>query len=78
MKKIINITMLIAGFIMIFSSCTKDLDTIPLDPNVTTAATVFDDPQAYVEAASVRRSAGKIVCRACSIRSARPFRHERH
>jgi hypothetical protein len=41
--------MLIAGFIMIFSSCTKDLDTIPLDPNVTTAATVFDDPQAYVE-----------------------------
>ena len=47
MKKIISITMLIAGFIMIFSSCTKDLDTIPLDPNVTTAATVFNDPEAY-------------------------------
>ena len=28
-------------------SCFGDLDTIPLDPTVTTAATVYDDPKAY-------------------------------
>jgi hypothetical protein len=47
MKKILNITMLLAGFLLIFSSCMKDLDTVPLDPDITTAATVFDDPAAY-------------------------------
>ncbi len=28
-------------------SCTGDLDTIPLDPNQTTSATVYDSPEAY-------------------------------
>ncbi|MCD6111902.1 MAG: RagB/SusD family nutrient uptake outer membrane protein [Bacteroidales bacterium] len=49
MKKIINISLLIAGFILIFTSCTKDLDTVPLDEKVTTAATVFDNPEAYTQ-----------------------------
>ncbi len=30
-----------------FSACTDDLDTIPLDEDVITSATVFDDPEAY-------------------------------
>ncbi len=47
MKRTINITLIIAGLILIFSSCSKDLDTKPIDPDVTTAATVFDDPAAY-------------------------------
>ncbi len=47
MKKIISITTVLAGLIMILNSCVKDLDTVPLDKDVTTAATVFDDPGAY-------------------------------
>lgn len=49
MKKIINIFLVFAGLIIMISSCTKDLDTIPLDKDVTTAANVFDDPAAYKE-----------------------------
>ncbi len=49
MKKIFNITLMIAGLALIIMSCTKDLDTVPLDDDVTTAATVFDDPAAYKE-----------------------------
>ena len=47
MKKLINITLALAGMIILITSCSKDLDTIPLDPDVTTAATVFDDPENY-------------------------------
>ncbi|MDZ7741380.1 MAG: RagB/SusD family nutrient uptake outer membrane protein [Bacteroidota bacterium] len=47
MKKLINITLALAGLIFLITSCSKDLDTIPLDPDVTTAATVFDDPENY-------------------------------
>ena len=47
MKKIISITTVLAGFLIMFNSCMKDLDTVPLDKDVTTAATVFDDPAAY-------------------------------
>ncbi len=49
MKRLINITLAIAGLIIILSSCSKDLDTIPLDKDIVTAATVFDDPAAYKE-----------------------------
>nr|NQU93587.1 RagB/SusD family nutrient uptake outer membrane protein [Bacteroidota bacterium] len=44
-----NITAIIAGLVIIFTACTKDLDTIPLDKDVTTAATVFEDPEAYIQ-----------------------------
>ncbi|MCF8366730.1 MAG: RagB/SusD family nutrient uptake outer membrane protein [Bacteroidales bacterium] len=47
MKKVLNIIMVFAGLAILISSCTKDLDTIPLDKDVTTAATVFDNPEAY-------------------------------
>jgi len=48
MKKILKITILIAGLVfIILPGCVKDLDTIPLDEDVTTAATVFDDPASY-------------------------------
>lgn len=47
MKKIISISLFIAGLFLFISSCTKDLDTVPLDQDVTTAANVFDDPAAY-------------------------------
>lgn len=49
MKKIISSLIAISAIIFIFSSCIKDLDTIPLDQDVTTAANVFDDPAAYKE-----------------------------
>lgn len=47
MKKIISITTVLAGLLIMFNSCMKDLDTVPLDKDVTTAATVFDNPDAY-------------------------------
>ena len=49
MNKVLKIFMVLAGVAIIFTSCTKDLDTIPLDDDVTTAATVYDDPQAYTQ-----------------------------
>ncbi len=42
--------MLLAGLIFVLASCTKDLDTVPLDPKVKTSANVFDSPGAYKEA----------------------------
>jgi len=47
MKKIINISLAIAGFLLILSSCTKDLNTIPIDEDVVTSKVVFDNPDAY-------------------------------
>lgn len=47
MKKLINIPILIAALALILTSCSKDLDTEPIDPDVTTAADVFEDPAAY-------------------------------
>jgi len=41
---------MLAGLAFAFSSCTKDLNTVPLDPRTVTSATVFDNPAAYKEA----------------------------
>ncbi|UBM62827.1 RagB/SusD family nutrient uptake outer membrane protein [Candidatus Sulfidibacterium hydrothermale] len=41
---------LLAGLVFVLASCTKDLDTVPLDPKVETSANVFDNPAAYKEA----------------------------
>jgi hypothetical protein len=49
MKKFANIFLIMAGLTLAFSSCTKDLNTVPLDTDVTTAATVYDDPAAYTQ-----------------------------
>ena len=47
MKKILNIFLAIAVLAVINTSCIKDLDTVPIDPDVVTAADVFDDPASY-------------------------------
>jgi len=36
-----------SGLATLFSSCLKDLDTIPLDKTVITSATFYNDPQSY-------------------------------
>ena len=47
MKKTAYIFTIMAGFMFLFSSCLKDLDTEPLDDRETTAADVFKDTNAY-------------------------------
>jgi tetratricopeptide (TPR) repeat protein len=49
MKKIFYIITVLAGLSISLNSCVKDLDTIPIDPDVLTSATVFDDPEAYTQ-----------------------------
>ncbi|MEM8909609.1 MAG: RagB/SusD family nutrient uptake outer membrane protein, partial [Bacteroidota bacterium] len=45
--KKINSFLLIAAFSLCWTACFNDLDTIPIDPDEITAATVYDDPSAY-------------------------------
>ena len=40
-------SLLLLGATLFAVSCFKDLDTLPLSPNETTAATAFDNPDAY-------------------------------
>ncbi|NQT76429.1 MAG: RagB/SusD family nutrient uptake outer membrane protein [Bacteroidetes bacterium] len=47
MKRILTIIVLVAVIALLGPSCHKDLDTVPLDPDVVTAASVFDDPANY-------------------------------
>ncbi len=47
MKRIPSIILVVSGMVLIGTSCHKDLDTVPLDKDVVTAATVFDDPANY-------------------------------
>jgi len=47
MKKLINITLVLTGLLFIIPGCVKDLDTVPIDKDVVTAASVFEDPAAY-------------------------------
>ncbi len=49
MKKIFYIVAIITGLSLVFNSCVKDLDTIPIDPDVLTSATVFDNPESYTQ-----------------------------
>ncbi len=49
MKSIKYIILVITAVVIAFSSCMKDLDTVPLDDNEVTAADIFDDPNAYRE-----------------------------
>ncbi len=50
MYKLYYKLVMLAGLVFVLSSCTKDLNTVPLDPKVTTSANVFDNPAAYKEA----------------------------
>lgn len=47
MKKILNITLIVAAVFLGITSCIKDLDTIPLDKDEVTAASVYDRPESY-------------------------------
>ena len=47
MKTIYKFTLALTGFLFLFSSCMKDLDTIPIDPDVITAASVYENPASY-------------------------------
>ncbi|OWY19214.1 RagB/SusD family nutrient uptake outer membrane protein [Sphingobacteriales bacterium UPWRP_1] len=38
---------LLFAFLLNFSACLKDLDTVPLDPEEITSASVYEDPAAY-------------------------------
>ncbi len=49
MKSIKILSILTVVFLISFSSCMKDLDTVPLDGNEITAVDVFEDPNAYRE-----------------------------
>jgi starch-binding outer membrane protein, SusD/RagB family len=47
MKKIIYISSILAAFVVLATACMKDLDTVPLDKDVVTAASVYDTPESY-------------------------------
>ena len=47
MKRIVTCIVLVAAISLLGTSCFKDLDTKPIDPDVVTAANVFDDPDNY-------------------------------
>lgn len=47
MKKFLSILTILAGLTFAFSSCEKDLDTIPLDKDVVTPETLYEDPASY-------------------------------
>ncbi len=46
-KTIIKILMIVATPIMLLSSCVKDLDVTPIDPNIAVASNVFKDSTSY-------------------------------
>ena len=48
MKKIFYIVALIA-FGSLFNACTKDLDTVPIDPDEETSEIIFQNPEAYTQ-----------------------------
>ena len=37
----------VSAMLLAYTSCTKDLDTIPLDPDVVTSASVYENPASY-------------------------------
>lgn len=49
MKKIIYIPILIAALVLITNSCMKDLDTVPIDKDEVTSASVYENPDAYIQ-----------------------------
>jgi len=48
MKKILYIPLMIAALSLITFSCMKDLDTVPADPDEITSASVYEDPENYI------------------------------
>ncbi len=47
-KKYLKLLLItVSALLFVFTSCVDDLDTVPLDNDVVTSASVFDDPAAY-------------------------------
>lgn len=49
MKRSSFIHMILVSGMLMFSGCLKDLDTLPLDPNVSTSNVAFDNEAAYLQ-----------------------------
>ena len=49
MKKYSIYTMIVTALVLVFASCVKDLDTVPLDPDEVTSATVYENPDSYYQ-----------------------------
>jgi len=49
MKKILYIPLMIVAFSLITTSCFKDLDTVPIDKDEVTAASVYENPESYIQ-----------------------------
>jgi hypothetical protein len=47
MKKLIYITSIFTFFLVVATSCFKDLDTVPIDPDVLTPSNVYANPDSY-------------------------------
>lgn len=47
MKKYSIFMIIVAALVLVFGSCIKDLDTVPLDSDEITSATVYDNPDSY-------------------------------
>ncbi|MFZ4464063.1 MAG: RagB/SusD family nutrient uptake outer membrane protein [Bacteroidales bacterium] len=47
MKRLFNIITIVTGLLLFASSCIKDLDTVPLDKDVITSASVYENPDSY-------------------------------
>ena len=48
MKKFQIISIIALVFTIAFGSCTKDLDTVPIDKDVVTSEKVYEDPANYI------------------------------
>ena len=49
MKKLLYIIPMIAVLSFLATSCFKDLDTLPIDPDQVTSASVYENPDAYIQ-----------------------------
>jgi hypothetical protein len=47
MNKFSKFFLIFAGMSFVMASCTKDLDTVPIDKDVVTSAQVYENPKAY-------------------------------
>ncbi|MBN1819876.1 MAG: RagB/SusD family nutrient uptake outer membrane protein [Prolixibacteraceae bacterium] len=48
MKKYKIIVVLVSAIMFVFTACVNDLDTLPLDQDVLTSASVYNDPDKYI------------------------------
>ena len=48
MKKFKSVSIIALVLTIAFSSCTKDLDTVPIDKDVVTAESVYEKPESYI------------------------------